>query len=71
MLARQYSAIGTEVLSIDKNILALHRLCDASRRLAEILGIGPIVATALVAEIGDLEGVFIRAQPCRLDWIGA
>jgi transposase len=53
VLARQYSAIGTEILSIDKNILALHRACEASRRLAEIPGIGPIVATALVAEIGD------------------
>ncbi len=53
VLARQYSAIGTEVLSIDKNILALHRSCEASRRLAEIPGVGPIVATALVAEIGD------------------
>src|ERR1700693_3053201 len=53
VLARQYSAIGTEVGSIDKSILALHRSCEASRRLAEIPGIGPIVATALVAEIGD------------------
>ena len=53
VLARQYSAIGTEILSIDKNIMALHRACEASRRLAEIPGIGPIVATALVAEIGD------------------
>jgi len=53
VLARQYSAIGTEIASIDKNILALHRSCEASRRLAEIPGIGPLVATALVAEIGD------------------
>jgi len=53
VMARQYSAIGTEILSIDKNILALHRSCEASRRLAEIPGIGPIGATALVAEIGD------------------
>ena len=53
VLARQYSAIGTEIGSIDKNILAWHRACEASRRLAEIPGIGPIVATALVAEIGD------------------
>ncbi len=53
VLARQYSAIGTEIASIDKSILALHRSCEASRRLAEIPGIGPIVATALVAEIGD------------------
>jgi transposase len=53
VLARQYSAIGTEILSIDRSIMALHRGCEASRRLAEIPGIGPIVATALVAEIGD------------------
>jgi len=53
VLARQYSAVGTEIASIDKSILALHRSCEASRRLAEIPGIGPIVATALVAEIGD------------------
>jgi len=33
--------------------MALHRGCEASRRLAEIPGIGPIGATALVAEIGD------------------
>jgi transposase len=53
VLARQYGAIGTEIASIDKNIMVLHRACEASRRLAEIPGIGPIGATALVAEIGD------------------
>ena len=53
VLARQYSAVRVEIRSIDKSILALHRSCEASRRLEEIPGIGPIVATALVAEIGD------------------
>jgi transposase len=53
VLARQHSAIGTEIASIDKGIMALHRGCEASRRLAEIPGIGPVGATALVAEIGD------------------
>ncbi len=52
-LARQYGAIGAEIGSIDNSILGWHRSCEASRRLAEIPGIGPIVATALVAEIGD------------------
>jgi hypothetical protein len=46
VLARQYSAIGIEIVSIDKSIMALHRACEASRRLAEIPGIGPIGATA-------------------------
>jgi transposase len=53
VLARQYSAVGTEIASIDKSIMVLHRGCEASRRLAEIPGIGPVGATALVAEIGD------------------
>jgi transposase len=53
VLARQYGAIGAEIGSIDQSILAWHRSCEASRRLEEIPGIGPIVATALVAEIGD------------------
>ena len=53
VLARQYGVIGTEIASIDKGIMALHRTCEASRRLAEIPGIGPVGATALVAEIGD------------------
>jgi transposase len=53
VMARQYSAIGVEIGSIDKSILAWHRSCEASRRLEQIPGIGPIVATALVAEVGD------------------
>jgi transposase len=53
VLARQYSAIGAEIGSIYKSILAWHRSCEASRRLEEIPGIGPIIATALVSEIGD------------------
>ena len=53
VLARQYGALGAEIGLIDKSILAWHRSCEASRRLEEIPGIGPIVATALIAEIGD------------------
>ncbi|WP_072817577.1 IS110 family transposase [Bradyrhizobium erythrophlei] len=51
VLARQYGAIGVEIASIDRSIMALHRGCEASRRLAEIPGVGPIGATALVAEM--------------------
>jgi transposase len=53
VLARQYVAITAEIGAIDKRIQAWHRSCEESRRLEEIPGIGPIVATALVAEIGD------------------
>jgi transposase len=53
VLAAQYGTIGSEIASIGKSILAWHRSCEPSRRLEEIPGVGPIVATALVAEIGD------------------
>jgi transposase len=53
VLARQYSAIGGEIGLIDKNILAWHRSCEASQRLEQIPAIGPIAATALLAEVGD------------------
>ena len=53
LLARQYLTLIAEVSSIDKRIHAWHRSCEESRRLEEIPGIGPIVATALIAEVGD------------------
>ena len=67
VLARQYMAITAEIGAIDKRIHAWHRSCEDSRRLEEIPGIGPIVATALVAEVGDWKAVPLRTQSCSLD----
>jgi transposase len=53
VLARQYEAIAAEIGAIEKRIRAWHHSCEESRRLEEIPGIGPLVATALVAEVGD------------------
>ena len=53
VLARQYAALAMEIGAIEKRIHAWHRSCESSRRLEEIPGIGPIVATALIAEVGD------------------
>jgi transposase len=52
-LARQYANATAEIRAIEKHIHAWHRSCEESRRLEEIPGIGPIVATALVAEVGE------------------
>ena len=68
LLARQYMALTAEIGSIDKRIHAWHRACEASRRLEEIPGIGPIVATALVAEIGDWKA--FRSGRNLAAWIG-
>jgi transposase len=53
VLARQYEAIAVEIGAIEKHIHAWHRSCEESQRLEGIPGVGPIVATALVAEVGD------------------
>jgi transposase len=52
-LARQYANAAAEIRAFEKHIHAWHRSCEESRRLEGIPGIGPIVATALVAEVGD------------------
>jgi len=68
VLARQYAAIATEIAALEKHIHAWHRLCEESRRLEEIPGVGPIVATALVAEVGDWT-VFSSGRSLAA-WIG-
>ena len=68
LLARQYLSLSVEVASIDKRIHAWHRSCEESRRLEEIPGIGPIAATALVAEIGDWKA--FRSGRNLAAWIG-
>ena len=40
---------GTDLGSSRTYLMAWHRSCEESRRLEEIPGVGPIVATALVA----------------------
>ena len=68
VLAAQYGTIGAEIASIGKSILAWHRSCEPSRRLEEIPGVGPIVATALVAEIGDWKA--FKSGRGLAAWIG-
>src|SRR5262245_14148132 len=67
-LARQYTSVTAEIGVIDKRIHAWHRSCEDSRRLEEIPGIGPLVATALVAEIGDWKA--FRSGRNLAAWIG-
>ena len=53
VLARQHAAIAAEIGAIEKRIHAWHRSSEESRRLEQIPGVGPIVATALISEVGD------------------
>jgi transposase len=52
-VAEQLTLVKAKILDMDRRIAACHRSSDMSRRLAEIPGIGPLVATALVATVPD------------------
>jgi transposase len=53
MEGRDYAQLQVEMKAIEKKLLAWHRANADSRRLAQIPGIGPIGATALVMKVPD------------------
>ena len=52
-LGAQLRRLKEQILEFDRLILAWHRSNEASRRLDAIPGIGPVLATALVASVAD------------------
>jgi transposase len=67
-LQEQLIAVGKRVDDYGGKIQALHHGSDVSRRLAQIPGIGPITATALLAALGDGK-TFISARQVAA-WLG-
>src|SRR5262245_59181048 len=52
-LGAQLLALKAQILAFDRRIMAWHRSNETSKRLDAIPGVGPALATALVASIGD------------------
>jgi transposase len=52
-LGVQLRRLKEQILEFDRIIMAWHRSNDASRRLDAIPGVGPMLATALVASVAD------------------
>ncbi len=52
-LGAQLRRLQEQILEFDRVIMAWHRSNDASRRLDAIPGVGPMLATALVASVAD------------------
>ena len=52
-LLDQLKALEQQVVQLEAQIKAWHRDSDASRRLEQVPGIGPLTASALVASIGE------------------
>ena len=52
-LGVQLRMLKAQILEFDRQIMAWHRSNETSRRLDEIPGVGPALATALVASVAD------------------
>jgi len=60
--------LKAQILEFDRLIIAWHRSNDASRRLDDIPGVGPALATALVASVADPKA--FRSGRNFSAWIG-
>src|SRR5262247_1203201 len=52
-LGAQLRTLKVQILNFDRQIMAWHRSSEASKRLDDIPGVGPALATALVASVAD------------------
>jgi len=67
-LGAQLRMLKAQILQFDRMIMAWHRSSEASRRLDDIPGVGPALATALVASVAD-PNVFRSGRDFSA-WIG-
>ncbi len=67
-LGAHLRVLKTQILEFDRLIMAWHRSNETSKRLDEIPGVGPALATALVASVGDARA--FRSGRDFSAWIG-
>ena len=67
-LGAQLRMLKAQILEFDRKIMAWHRSDETSRRLDEVPGIGPALATALVASIANPKA--FRSGRDFSAWIG-
>ena len=68
MLAVQLGVVKGQILENDRRVIADARSTDLGRRLMEVPGVGPVLASALVATVAD-PGIF-RSGRDLAAWIG-
>jgi transposase len=68
MLAAQLGVVKAQILENDRRIMADARSTELGRRLMAIPGVGPVLASALVASVAD-PGIF-RSGRDLAAWIG-
>src|SRR5467141_4180733 len=67
-LGSQLQALKAQILAFDRYIMAWHRSNETSKRLDAIPGVGPALATALVASVADPKA--FRSGRDFSAWIG-
>ena len=63
----QLELINRQILETDRQIRASARATEIGRRLMDVPGVGPLLASALVATIPDPQGLPVGAEPGCLD----
>jgi transposase len=67
-LGSQLRALKARILEFDRRIISWHRSSSTSKRLDAIPGVGPALATALVASIADAKA--FRSRRDFSAWVG-
>jgi transposase len=67
-LAAQLELIKRQIVEADRRVLAWHRSSETSKRLEAIPGVGPLIASALVASVPD--PTVFRSGRDLSAWIG-
>jgi transposase len=67
-LGAQLRMLKTQILEFDRRIMTWHRSNEMSKRLDEVPGVGPALATALVASVADPKA--FRSGRDFSAWIG-
>ena len=67
-LGAQLRVLKVQILEFDRMIMAWHRSSEASKRLDQVPGVGPVLATALVASVADPKA--FRSGRDFSAWIG-
>jgi transposase len=68
VLVEQWRHIQERIKLIDRQILQSHQDSEQSKRLAEIPGIGPVTASAIIATIGDVKA--FKSSRHFAAWLG-
>jgi transposase len=71
MLMAQLVVVKEQILENDRRIRASARETEVGRRLMEIPGVGPLLASAFAASVADPHDLQDRSRSCGVDRPGA